>query len=79
MRGSLTLLLAEGMLFILVALALGILDLGAHVVAARGDARRDARHDAPDADASGFIFPIESMPRVLQWVGNHRAGEMVRR
>ena len=48
LRGSLTLLLAEGLLFILVSLSLGILDLGPHVVAAGGDAGRAGRHDAAD-------------------------------
>jgi len=67
-RGSMTLLLAEGMLFILVALALGIL------VSARTSSQRVAMMVAmlatmlPTQMLSGFIFPIESMPRVLQWI-----------
>ena len=70
MRGSMTLLLAEGMLFILVALVARNSRLGAHVIAARRDDGGDARHDAADQLLSGFIFPIESMPRVLQWLSN---------
>ena len=68
MRGSLTLLLAEGTLFILVALALGIL------VSARTSSQRVAMLGAlmgtmlPTQMLSGFVFPIESMPRVLQWI-----------
>lgn len=68
MAGSLTLLLAEGTLFILVALALGIL------VSARTSSQRVAMLGAlmgtmlPTQMLSGFVFPIESMPRVLQWV-----------
>ena len=68
MRGSLTLLLAEGTLFILVALALGIL------VSARTSSQRVAMLGAlmgtmlPTQMLSGFIFPIESMPTALQWV-----------
>jgi ABC-2 type transport system permease protein len=70
MLGSMTLLLAEGMLFILVALALGIL------VSARTSSQRVAMMMAllgtmlPTQMLSGFIFPIESMPRVLQWISN---------
>src|SRR5436305_9724791 len=69
-RGSMTLLLAEGMLFILVALALGIL------VSARTSSQRVAMMGAllgtmlPTQMLSGFIFPIESMPRALQWISN---------
>jgi ABC-2 type transport system permease protein len=70
MRGSLALLLFEGTLFTLVALALGIL------VSARTSSQRVAMMGAllgtmlPTQMLSGFIFPIESMPRVLQWVTN---------
>jgi ABC-2 type transport system permease protein len=69
-RGSMTLLLAEGTLFTLVALALGIL------VSARTSSQRVAMMGAmigtmlPTQMLSGFIFPIESMPRVLQWISN---------
>ncbi len=68
MAGSLTLLLAQGTLFILVALALGIL------VSARTSSQRVAMLGAlmgtmlPTQMLSGFVFPIESMPTVLQWV-----------
>jgi ABC-2 type transport system permease protein len=65
-RGSITLLLAEGLLFILVALALGIL------ISARTSSQRVAMMAAmlatllPTQMLSGFVFPIESMPRALQ-------------
>lgn len=68
MEGSLTLLLAEGTLFILVALSLGIL------VSARTSSQRVALLAAmmgtmlPTQMLSGFIFPLESMPRSLQWL-----------
>lgn len=67
-RGSITLLLAEGLLFILVALALGIL------ISARTSSQRVAMMAAmlatmlPTQMLSGFVFPIESMPRALQIV-----------
>ena len=41
----------RALLFILVSLSLGILDLGAHLVAARGDDGRAGRHDAADPAA----------------------------
>jgi ABC-2 type transport system permease protein len=68
MRGSLVLLLAQGTLFILVALAMGML------VSARTSSQRVAMLGAlmgtmlPTQMLSGFVFPIESMPTVLQWV-----------
>ena len=68
LRGSLVLLLAEGLLFILVSLALGIL------ISARTSSQRVAMLGAlvgtmlPNMLLSGFIFPIESMPAALQWV-----------
>jgi ABC-2 type transport system permease protein len=69
-RGSVTLLLAEGLLFILVALALGIL------ISARTSSQRVAMMMAmlatmlPTQILSGFVFPLESMPRALQLVAN---------
>jgi ABC-2 type transport system permease protein len=69
-RGSVPLLLFEGMLFILVALSLGIL------VSARTSSQRVAMMGAllgtmlPTQMLSGFVFPLESMPRVLQWLAN---------
>ena len=69
-RGSITLLLAEGLLFILVALALGIL------VSARTSSQRVAMMTAmlatmlPTQILSGFVFPLESMPVPLQWLAN---------
>src|SRR5207237_1806775 len=68
LRGSLTLLLAEGVLFLLVSLALGIL------ISARTSSQRVAMLGAlvgtmlPTMLLSGFIFPIESMPAPLRAV-----------
>lgn len=68
LRGSVLLLLAEGLLFILASLAVGIL------ISARTSSQRVAMTGAlagtmlPSVVLSGFIFPIESMPRVLQWL-----------
>jgi drug efflux transport system permease protein len=66
LRGSLTLLLLEGVLFILVSLALGIL------ISARTSSQRVAMMGAlvgtmlPTMLLSGFIFPLESMPLPLR-------------
>jgi ABC-2 type transport system permease protein len=66
LRGSLTLLLAEGLLFILVSLSLGIL------ISARTSSQRVAMMGAligtmlPTMLLSGFIFPLESMPMPLR-------------
>ena len=65
-RGSLTLLLFEGLLFILVSLSLGIL------ISARTSSQRVAMMAAmmgtmlPTQMLSGFVFPLESLPRPLQ-------------
>ena len=70
LRGSLTLLLAEGLLFILVSLALGIL------ISARTSSQRVAMLGAlvgtmlPTMLLSGFIFPLESMPLPLRLISN---------
>ena len=69
-QGSITLLLAEGLVFILVALSIGIL------VSANTSSQRVAMMGAmvgtmlPTQMLSGFIFPIESMPRPLRWISN---------
>jgi drug efflux transport system permease protein len=66
LRGSLLLLLFEGVLFILVSLSLGIL------ISARTSSQRVAMMAAlvgtmlPTMLLSGFIFPIESMPWPLR-------------
>ena len=66
LRGSLTLLLVEGLLFILVSLSLGIL------ISARTSSQRVAMMGAlvgtmlPTMLLSGFIFPLESMPTALR-------------
>ena len=70
LRGSVVLLLAEGLLFILVSLSLGIL------ISARTSSQRVAMMGAmvgtmlPTMLLSGFIFPIESMPWPLQVLSN---------
>ena len=70
LRGSLVLLLAEGLLFILVSLSLGIL------ISARTSSQRVAMMGAmvgtmlPTMLLSGFIFPIESMPWPLRAISN---------
>ena len=69
-RGSMILLLAEGLLFILVSLSLGML------ISSRTSSQRVAMMGAligtmlPTMLLSGFIFPIESMPRVLQYISH---------
>jgi ABC-2 type transport system permease protein len=68
LEGSLKLLVGEGVIFILTSLAVGIL------ISARTSSQRVAMVAAlagtmlPNVVLSGFIFPIESMPRVLQWI-----------
>jgi ABC-2 type transport system permease protein len=68
LRGSIALLLVEGLLFILVSLSLGIL------ISARTSSQRVAMLGAlagtmlPTMLLSGFIFPLESMPLPLQVV-----------
>ena len=70
MHGSLALLIAEGMLFILVSLSIGIL------VSARTSSQRVAMLAAvmitllPTQMLSGVVFPVESMPRFLQLTSN---------
>jgi ABC-2 type transport system permease protein len=65
-RGSLWLLLGESLLFVVVALALGVL------ISTRTDSQRTAMMGAliglmlPTTLLSGMIFPIESMPDWLQ-------------
>jgi ABC-2 type transport system permease protein len=67
-RGSLLLLLGEGLLFILTSLAFGIL------VSSRTSSQRVAMMSVqlatmlPTMLLSGFVFPIESMPKALQLI-----------
>ncbi len=69
-RGSITLLLAECLLFILCALGLGIL------ISTRTQTQQTAMMISlaglllPTVILSGFIFPVSSMPVVLQWVSH---------
>ena len=69
-RGSLTLLVAEAFLFTLCALSLGIL------ISSRSTSLQTSTMIAlagllmPTVLLSGFIFPIESMPEVLQVVSH---------
>ena len=70
LRGSLALLLAESGLYILTALALGI------VIATKAPNQRTAMIAAlaglmmPTLLLSGFIFPLDSLPLPLQWLSN---------
>ena len=70
LRGSLPLLLADTLLFILASLSLGIL------VSARTSSQRVAMMGAalatmlPNILLSGFIFPVESMPWPLRLLSN---------
>lgn len=67
-RGSAALLLGETLLYIFVALALGVL------ISARADSQQTAMLTSvlgllmPTLVLSGFLFPIESMPMALQLV-----------
>ena len=70
LRGSIVLLLAESVLYIITALALGIL------ISTKVPNQRTAMIAAlaglmmPTLLLSGFIFPIDSLPTVLQWLSN---------
>ena len=70
LRGNVALLLAESLLYILTALALGI------VISTGAATQRTAMIAAmaglllPTLMLSGFIFPIESMPTPLQVMSN---------
>ena len=74
MRGSLALLLAETLLFILASLSLGIL------ISTRTSSQRVAMLGAllgtmlPNVLLSGFVFPVESMPLLLRLLSNVVAG-----
>ncbi len=67
-RGNLLLLMAECMLFILMALSLGIL------ISTAAKSQQVAMFISmfalmlPTMLLSGFIFPIENMPSILQWL-----------
>ena len=69
-RGSVTLLLAESLLYSMVSLALGVL------VASLTGSQRVAMLVAllatmlPSSLLSGMVFPIASMPPLLQWISN---------
>jgi len=69
-QGSLVLLLAESLLFIVMALSLGIL------ISTIAKSQQTAMMMSmfalmlPTILLSGFIFPIENMPEVLQWLCN---------
>jgi ABC-2 type transport system permease protein len=68
LRGSVALLLVESILYIVTALALGIL------ISTKVPNQRTAMIAAlaglmmPTLLLSGFIFPIDSLPKVLQWL-----------
>jgi ABC-2 type transport system permease protein len=70
LRGSVVLLLAEAVLFILASLALGVL------ISSRAPTQRVAMMGAllgtmlPNVLLSGFVFPVESMPLPLRIIAN---------
>ncbi len=70
MRGSLILLLSECLLFIFTTLSLGLL------VSTRASNQQLAMFVSlvaflmPALIFSGFMFPIENMPNLLQWISN---------
>lgn len=70
MRGSYALLLGESLIFIFVALSLGVL------ISTRTDNQQTAMMVSlaglllPTVLLSGFIFPISSMPDILRWLSN---------
>ena len=68
--GSLMLLLSESVLFILLALSLGILI--STITSSQQTALMISLMGLmlPTILLSGFIFPIENMPIVLQWISN---------
>ena len=67
-RGNIALLLFEGLLYVLVSLAFGML------ISSRTSSQRIAMMGVflttllPNILLSGFIFPLESMPAILQWI-----------
>lgn len=69
-RGNLAMLLALSFLYLLVALALGI------VISTKADSQQTAMMSSlftllmPTMLLSGFIFPIASMPTVLQYISS---------
>lgn len=69
-RGSLLLLIAEFLLFIVTALSLGIL------ISTVAQTQQVALMMSlmglmlPTIILSGFIFPVENMPRILQWISH---------
>ena len=69
-RGSLVLLLSLCLLYLVVALALGVL------ISTRAPNQQTAMMASlftllmPTMLLSGFIFPIASMPKLLQWISN---------
>jgi len=67
-NGSVTLLLAETLLFILMALSLGILI--STVTSSQQIAMMISMVALmlPTILLSGFVFPVENMPKVLQWL-----------
>jgi len=70
MQGNLTFLLLETLLFILMALSLGIL------ISTVSNTQMKAMFISmfalmlPTMLLSGFIFPIENMPKILQWLSS---------
>lgn len=68
-KGSLTLLLLLGLLFVFCALAIGMLI--STVVGTQLQAMQVALLTLlPSVLLSGFMFPLEAMPKIIQWVGH---------
>jgi ABC-2 type transport system permease protein len=69
-KGSLTLLLAESMLYILMSLSLGILISTVSKTMQQAIFISFLGLMLPTILLSGFIFPIENMPKIYDWVSS---------
>ncbi len=69
-KGSLILLLAESMLYILMSLSLGILISTASATMQQAIFISFVGLMLPTILLSGFIYPIENMPRIYDWVSS---------
>jgi len=69
-KGSLILLLAESMLYILMSLSLGILISTVSSTMQQAIFISLVGMMLPTILLSGFIFPIENMPRVYDWISS---------
>jgi ABC-2 type transport system permease protein len=67
-RGSLLLLLAESMLYILMSLSLGILISTVSSTMQQAIFISLVGMMLPTILLSGFIFPVENMPEIYEWI-----------